>query len=99
IAIPGSYTGAATLEVLDYSAKDGSRQDVVTIPLVIDGATGGGSSEVTLYFTNSRMNPGTDCSRVFAVRRGVDRTPAIAERALRALPARPSNAGADHGPA
>ena len=35
-SLPASTAGKITIEVFDYSAKDGSKQDIVSIPITLD---------------------------------------------------------------
>lgn len=81
-----SYTGDATLEVFQNSAKDGTEIDKVSFPVKIAVATTAGRSDVSVYFTNSQKNPGAvDCSRVFAAKRAIPSTSGIARAALEEL--------------
>jgi hypothetical protein len=86
VALAGPYNGRATLEVFQYSAKDGSKIDVVALPLTLGAPSqGGGKNSVQLFFTNSRLNRTSDCERVFAVSETSTETVAVAEGALRLL--------------
>jgi hypothetical protein len=55
------------LRVLDYSAKDGSEENLVEIPLRFSGK----KIEAEIYFGNSALDPETDCQTVFPVKRTV----------------------------
>jgi spore germination protein GerM len=80
LAVPGSYAGRAVLEVFDYSARDGSRQDVVDIPLTIERDQSSTRS-ISIFLSVK----GQDCAVVAAVNRTAPQTPAIARAALEAL--------------
>jgi hypothetical protein len=83
VQITRAYTGGATLEVFQNSAKDGSEIDKVRIPLTIRIAEAAGDRGMSVYFTNSVKNPGaSDCSRVYPVSRRVAGTSAVARAAL-----------------
>ncbi len=83
IPIAEPATSYGTIEVLNFSAKDGSEQDVVSIPVVFDA---GLVSTVQAYFSNTQADPGTpDCAKVFAVYRNVPKTTAPARAALEEL--------------
>jgi len=68
------------LRVFDYSARDGSEENIVEIPLVFSAS----KKEISVYFGNSRLDPETDCRRVFPVKRLVAAN-APARPALEAL--------------
>lgn len=73
---------SATLEVFDYSAKDGSVQDLVSVPLKIKQAETLG---VKLFFTNDRLDPNVTCEKVFSVDRTIPKTKSVAMAALEEL--------------
>lgn len=75
--IPFTDSGAAILEVLNYSARDGAPENVVRIPLVLRS---GGT--VRVFF--SRPDE-TECGRVVSVERPITPTPAVARAALEEL--------------
>jgi hypothetical protein len=78
---PKGQTG--TVEVFDYSAKDGSRQDEVIVPVKFSSVE---ATEVKVYFGNKIKNPeALDCSQVFAVERRVAKTEGVARAALEEL--------------
>jgi hypothetical protein len=70
---------AGILEVFDYSSKDGSETDKVSVPLVFDRS----KQKIKIYFANSQQDPGhLDCQKVFAVEREIDQTEATARAAI-----------------
>ncbi len=90
VHIPAAYRGTATLEVFQYSARDGSMTDVVRVPLTLEGDSTA-VSHLTVFFTNpDSSGTSTDCGLVYPVSRSVDRTVAVAKAALEALLAGPS---------
>lgn len=86
VEIKRAYTGNAMLDVFESSAKDGSEINMVHVPLRIRVASPTATSSLQVYFTNSQKNPGAvDCAVVFAVRRSVASTSAIARAAIEQL--------------
>ncbi len=73
-------TEAGVLEVFDYSAKDGSKADVVSVPVKFKKVE---STSVNLYFGNSVLDPEVlDCKKVFSVKRRIPITQTPARLAL-----------------
>jgi spore germination protein GerM len=80
-AEPASTNG--TVEVFEYSAKDGSEVNKVTVPVVFAATT---SQEVSVFFSNSKKaGSSPDCSLVYAVERRVPKTEALGRAALEEL--------------
>lgn len=78
-----------SLEVFDYSAKDGSEIDKVVVSLkykIIE------TTKVKIYFNNSRLDPEYSCNKVFPVEREVSKTAAVARAALEQLLEGPTEA-------
>lgn len=72
-----------TLEVFDYSAKDGSEIDMVSIPLKFLPAE---KMSVKAYFGNNRRDPKSlECDSVFPIERIVQKTEAVGRAALEEL--------------
>lgn len=68
------------VEVFDYSAKDGSEIDKVTIPVKFKKVE---SLKVKAYFGNINLNPNTiDCGKIFSVTRRIPLTQAVVRAAL-----------------
>jgi len=65
------------LEVLDYSAKDGSEQDLVSVPIKINFSE---TRKVKIFLGSSKLDPEASCNKVFAVERIIPKTqtPSIA---------------------
>lgn len=82
---PSSKEG--TVEVFDYSAKDGSEIDKVSIPVkFLDTITT--TQELTtvkLFFSKFSEDNQTDCTTVFPVERTVEKTEGIARLAINLL--------------
>lgn len=74
--VPTMTTGV--VEVFSYSARDGSEQDMVTIPVTFSDEVE--AREIFVYFVPREQ--GNDCSVVIPVTRRVSITPAIANAAL-----------------
>lgn len=70
------------LEVLDYSAKDGSEQDLVSIPVSINL---GDAREIKIFLGNSKLDPEFSCNKVFPVERIIPKTQAPATAAMNVL--------------
>ena len=65
------------LEAFDYSAKDGSIIDLVSVPIKLNISK---TSAVKLYFNNAKLDPQVLCDKVFSVERiiATTSTPATA---------------------
>lgn len=71
------------LEVFDYSAKDGTEQDKVIIPVIFEKIE---EMTVKVFFGNEKKNPGAiDCAKVFSVERRIPKTQAVGRAALEQL--------------
>lgn len=81
-SLPTMRANAITLEVLDYSAKDGSPIDTVPIPVVFDPAN---SIPVKAYFGSKKAPAGQECTSVYAVEHHIEKTQATARAALEEL--------------
>lgn len=78
---PKGTTG--TLEVFDYSAKDGSEIDKVIIPVRFSAVE---SQNVKVFFGNMILNSNAiNCNKVFPVDRRISKTQAVARAALEEL--------------
>jgi len=75
------------LEIFDYSAKDGSVQDLVTVPVKINL---GETQTVKLYFNNSQLDPQVSCNKVFATERIIPKQSTVGNTALNLLLKGPS---------
>ncbi|MFA5133488.1 MAG: Gmad2 immunoglobulin-like domain-containing protein [Patescibacteria group bacterium] len=76
-----------TLEVFDYSAKDGSVQDLVTVPIKINL---GQTQTVKLFFNNNNLDPQISCNKVFSTTRIIPPQQTIGNAALNLLLKGPS---------
>lgn len=80
---PEPKGGSGIVEVFDYSAKDGSEIDKVTIPVRFKKTE---FSTVKVFFGNSQLDPGAqDCKKVFSVSRRIPKTSSVAREALMEL--------------
>jgi hypothetical protein len=70
------------VEVFDYSAKDGSLQDLVRIPVTLATAE---TSTVKAFFSNSVLDPEVSCQKTFPVERQIVKTKEVAYLALTEL--------------
>jgi hypothetical protein len=78
---PKGDTG--TLEVFDYSAKDGSEIDKIAIPVKFKK---GDSLTLKVFFNNNQKDPRLDfCEKVYPTERRVPKTKAVAQAALSEL--------------
>lgn len=86
VALERAYSGAATIEVYQNSAKDGTEIDKVTLPVTFAVASTDARNDISVFFTNAQRNPGAaDCSRVFAAARSIASTSGIARAAVEEL--------------
>lgn len=76
-------TESGTLEVFDYSAKDGEKIDVVFIPVKFAKVE---AMNVKIFFGNSKLDPNVmDCSKVFSVDRRIAKTSGVAKASIEEL--------------
>ena len=89
IAVPAVTDPNLTIEVYNASAKDGSDENVVRVPVrLMDTRT----QTVNLFFLNDRMDPDVSCTKTFPVLRSIAVTPSPARTALLLLLQGPSEA-------
>jgi hypothetical protein len=80
---PQPETNNGTIEVFEYSAKDGSEINKMTIPVVFKPVE---SITVKVYFSNDKKDPeALDCANVYNVDRRIPKTEAMARLALTEL--------------
>lgn len=80
---PAPKGTVGTLEVFDYSARDGSEIDKVTIAVRFKKVS---AMTVKVFFGNQRLDPQvSDCNKVFAVNRRIPQTQSVARAALTEL--------------
>ncbi len=87
-------TDRVTVEVFDYSAKDGSVIDLVRVSVTLSDAP---ATALKVYFNNSNLDPEGSCNKVFPVTRFVPRTQTPARAALEKLLQGPSATEAVQG--
>jgi hypothetical protein len=72
-----------TVEVFEYSAKDGSEINKVEIPIVFKKVE---SMSIKVFFGNRKEDPDAqNCSQVYSVDRRISKTKAVAEGAIKEL--------------
>lgn len=79
IAIPPNPTGDLTVEVFEYSAKDGAVTNLVRVPVKLANRE---TTKVKAYFLNDKLDPEITCVKVFPVERTVPATKEVAFVAL-----------------
>lgn len=71
------------LEVFDYSAKDGSEIDMVSVPVRFQKIAG---ARVAVFFTNQKKDPrGLSCEKTFPIYRRVAKNQTLARSAITEL--------------
>jgi len=76
-------TESGSIEVFNYSAKDGSEENKVAVSVVFGDAL---DMRVRVYFHNSKLDPeAADCGKVFPVERRIAKTIAPGKAALEEL--------------
>lgn len=78
-SLPNPTYSPVILEVFDYSAKDGVKQDIVSLPISINMLK---AMDIKVFFLEEGA---TDCTAVTPVRRFVPKTEAVAKIALNEL--------------
>lgn len=71
-----------TLDVFSISAKDGTLENMISVPLVINIPE---VYEADIYFNNTNLDPEITCTKVFPVKRIIPMTPIVATDTLNAL--------------
>ncbi|KKU48904.1 MAG: hypothetical protein UX68_C0006G0021 [Parcubacteria group bacterium GW2011_GWA2_46_9] len=72
-----------TVEVFNYSAKDGSEENKVSIPVRFASVE---SANVKVFFSNSAKDPSAmDCAKTYSVERRIPKTAAVARAAVEEL--------------
>lgn len=89
IILPAMAEKTFTLEAFEYSAKDGSVQDLVTVPLQLLTTD---TTAFDVYFPNRLKGSNADCTLTFPVSRTVAKTAAVGRAAVTSLLAGPTAA-------
>lgn len=71
IPVPPGSSGKVTVEVFQFSAKDGSVTDLVSVPVEMRTTE---EASVSVFFSNGRLDPAVTCEKVFPVPRPVLRS-------------------------
>ncbi len=88
VPVPVSAGGKkVTLEVFDYSAKDGSIENLVSVPIEI---TTKKTMDINVYFTNNKLNPEATCTKTSPIKRQILKTSEVAYMSLYQLIQGPS---------
>lgn len=96
INYPDPKTTEGTIEVFDYSAKDGSEIDKVTIPIKFGYAAN--ALNIQVFFSNSKKDPQmNDCQKVYPVYRRIAYTKETAKAAIEELLKGPTQDELDQG--
>lgn len=81
-SLPTMRANAITLEVFDYSAKDGKEQDTLSIPVVFDPEN---TIPITVFLSSKKAPAGEECTTVYAVEHHIAKTQTVARAALEEL--------------
>lgn len=85
---PRPTSSAGTVEVFNYSARDGSEENKVSIPVRFQNVA---SATVKVFFGSRTQDPnGERCAQVYAVDRRIPQTAAVARAAVEELLRGPS---------
>jgi len=79
VFLPALISTNFTLEVFDYSMKDGSIQDLVSLQLK---SLSSRTMSVDVFFPNAKNGSTDDCSKVFPITRVISQTSAVGRAAL-----------------
>ncbi|MEK7097589.1 MAG: Gmad2 immunoglobulin-like domain-containing protein, partial [Patescibacteria group bacterium] len=92
---PKPKGAAGTVEVFEYSAKDGSEINKVTVPVQFENVA---SLKVKVFFSNNKQDPGAmQCNKVYPVERRIPVTLAVAQATLKELLSGPDALEAKEG--
>ena len=79
IVVPQVSDSHVTIQVFEYSAKDGSMINLVEVPVVLDRTD---TQDVSLYFMNNLLDPDITCEKTFPVKRTIVATNSVARAAM-----------------
>ncbi|MEX2090909.1 MAG: Gmad2 immunoglobulin-like domain-containing protein [Candidatus Paceibacterota bacterium] len=71
IGVPVGATKDLTVEVFEYSAKDGSVINLDSVKVQLANMT---TSKVKVYFSNNKLDPAVSCTKVFPIEREILKT-------------------------
>jgi len=74
-----------TLEVYQSSAKDGSDQDLISIPLIFQKNLENDILTVQIFFSNSKLGNIATCENVYPIERQIPKVKSVASSALEEL--------------
>ncbi len=86
----------ASLEVFEYSARDGSETSKVMVPITWQSDSIE-TTRVSVFFPNSKMDASGSCTNVYPVPRDIVRTKAVATAALEELLQGPNSGEREQG--
>ena len=81
-------------QVFDYSAKDGSKQDIYEVPLFFDKNL---KDYYEVYFSNSELDPEISCLKVFPIKKPVGNGELSLRKSIEALLQGPSEKDKEGG--
>lgn len=88
-------TDSGILEVFDYSAKDGTKENIVAVQLKFKKIE---TTAVKVFFGNSKLDPeAMDCRKVYAVNRRIPKIPEVGKAAMERLLEGPTAAEKEEG--
>jgi len=87
ISLSSSTPEKIIVQAFDYSAKDGSKQDVYQIPLNFDNNL---KDHYEVYFSNGKLDPETSCLKVFPISNSVGNEELSLRKALETMLQGPS---------
>lgn len=79
VFLPAMADQSFSLEVLEFSAKDGSEQNLVVVPLRLLSAR---TTTFSVFYSNVNKGSLLDCAKVFPVERTVAQTSAVGRAAI-----------------
>ncbi len=82
IPVPMNQGSSFIVEVFDYSAKDGTLQDLVRVSVALATTE---TATVKAFFMNDRLDPEVTCQKTFPVERQIIKTKEVAYLALTEL--------------
>lgn len=94
IAVPQNSTQNLTIEVFEYSARDGEIIHLVSTPVRLANLE---TTKVKAYFLSDKLDPQQTCVRAFPVERTVPKTQEVAFVALSEMLRGPTNADKNAG--
>lgn len=79
VSVQAVNSNNLTLEVFDYSAKDGSVENLVSIPLEVAVKE---TMDIDIYLTNTKLDSESTCTKAFQTKRQILKTKEVAYMSL-----------------